>query len=340
MKAVVHRAGRGLVCEDIAAPRPQADQVLVRVINCGFCGSDHSLVQSGMLADGYVLGHEISGVVAEVGADVSGQLLGQRVMIRPTYCGQCPECLADKQMFCQQNRRSTGIGDLPGGFAEQLVCYPQMLIPIPAGVDSQNAALAEVFATGLHGVKVAGRAGGSALVLGGGPIGLGLIKLLKLQGFGPVGLGEPQAAKRELALSWGADFVLDPLSQPLGEAVLAHTGGRGFDVVYECAGAPDNVQAAMDACARFGVVCVLGVMARMAQILPLTLNFKEIILTGAYGNDHAENRQILDWMAQGRLDGRGMISDLIGLEQLPALYEERIHPGRAIKAMLRVGPEF
>ncbi len=339
MKAVVYRTDKGLCCEEVPTPKPDADQVLVKVANCGFCGSDHSLVQSGMLADGYILGHEISGTVAEVGGDVDPSLIGRRVMIRPTYCGQCDDCLAGRPQFCQNNRRSLGIGDLPGGFAEYLVCYPQMLIPVPDGVDSRNAALAEMFATSLHGMKVVGKSGGSVLVMGGGPIGLGLVKLLKAQGFGPVVLSEPQAAKRELAEKWGADFTIDPLSEDLGKAVFEQTGGQGFNVVYECSGVPDNVQSAMDACRRFGTVCLLSIIGKMASILPLTLNFKEINLTGAYGNDHAENKQVLQMMANG-LDGREMISDVVSLEDLPKMYEERIHTGKATKVMLAIGEEF
>lgn len=339
MKAVVYRTDKGLVCEEVPAPKPDAGQVLIKVSNCGFCGSDHSLVQSGMLSDGYILGHEISGTVADTGADVDSGLVGQRVMIRPTYCGQCEDCLADRQQFCQNNRRTTGIGDLPGGFAEYLVCYPQMLIPVPDGVDSQNAALAEMFATSIHGMKVVGKSGGSVLVMGGGPIGLGLVRLLKAQGFGPVVLSEPQEPKRALAEKWGADLTLDPLSQELGKVVFEQTAGQGFDSVYECSGVSDNVQAAMDACKRFGTVCLLSVIGKMASILPLTLNFKEINLTGAYGNDHAENKQVLQMMADG-MDGREMISDVVTLDELPGVYAQRIHTGKATKVMLAIGEEF
>lgn len=339
MKAVVYRSSQGLCCEDVPTPNPEVDQVLVKVANCGFCGSDHSMIQSGVLADGYILGHEISGTVAETGADVDPGLKGQRVMIRPTFCGQCEDCLSDRQQFCQNGRRTAGIGDLPGGFAEYLVCYPRMLIPIPDGVDSRNAALAEMFATSIHGMKVVGKDSGSVLIMGGGPIGLALVKLLKRQGFGPVILSEPQAPKRQLAEKWGADLTLDPLTEDLGKVVFEQTGGQGFSVVYECSGVPDNVQAAMDACKRFGTVCILSVIGKMASILPLTLNFKEIWLTGAYGNDHAENKQVLQMMAEG-LDGNEMITDMVSLDDLPKLYAERIHTGKATKVMLTIGEDF
>ena len=95
-----------------------------------------------------------------------------------------------------------------------------------------------------------------------------------------------------------------------------------------------QLQVCMDAAVRGGIVCVVSVMFANAQITPATLNFKEVWLTGAYSNTHDENRQCLQWMAEGKLDGRPMISDLISLDQLPDVYEKRIHPGKTIKVMV------
>ena len=87
MKAVVFRKDRGLVYEEVPDYPVAADEVLVRVANTGFCGSDHSLVAGGLVADGYILGHEISAVVVEKGSTAKGLPVGTRVCIRPTYCG-------------------------------------------------------------------------------------------------------------------------------------------------------------------------------------------------------------------------------------------------------------
>lgn len=93
--------------------------------------------------------------------------------------------------LCTGGRRTIGIGDLPGGFAEYLVCFPEMLIPVPDGVDSRNAALAEAFAASLHAIRVSQAKSGSALVIGGGPIGLAMVRLLRILGYGPVAISEP-----------------------------------------------------------------------------------------------------------------------------------------------------
>ncbi|MBU2551108.1 MAG: alcohol dehydrogenase catalytic domain-containing protein [Proteobacteria bacterium] len=340
MQAVVFRKERGLVFEDVIRPDLEPDQVLVRVADTGFCGSDHTLVQSGNLPDGYILGHETSGTIVETGRDAREAVPGTRVIIRPTWCGTCLDCRSGRPYFCQNNRRSIGIGDLPGAFAEYIRVYPSMLIEVPEGVDSRNAALAEAFAASLHAVAVTGKKGGAVLVIGGGTIGLALVRLLKILDFGPVALSEPVLEKRELALGFGADAVIDPLTENLGLRVFETTNGTGFETVFECSGVPACVQAALDAAARGGTVCVVSVISRPVEIPPILLNFKEVWLTGSYSNTHEENRRVLGWMAEGRLDGRPLITDLIGLEELPEVYRDRIDTGRAIKVMLRIGEEF
>ncbi len=340
MKAVVCSSVDQLTVRDLPVPRLEPDEVLIRIANTGFCGSDHSMIESGMVKDGTILGHEVSGTVADMGTEVRGVKTGDRIIIRPTYCGECRECRMGKPYLCQRDRRTIGLGDFQGGFAEYLKVDPRMLIPIPEGVDSQNSALAEAFAAALHGIKCSGSSGGSALVIGGGFIGLALVKLLKLMGFGPIALSEPIEAKRKLAATFGADIIIDPTNENLVLRALDETGGVSFDTVFECSGRGESVRDATNAAAKGGTVCVVSIIMHDVAITPLVLNFKEIRLTGSYSNTHEENRQCLRWMAEGKLEGRSMITDYIGLDDLPRVYRERIHTGKAIKVMLRIGEEF
>ena len=340
MKAVVFRKDRGLVYENVPDYQVAPDEVLVRVANTGFCGSDHSLVAGGLVPDGYILGHEISAVVVEKGAQAGGPPLGMRVCIRPTYCGHCANCLGGKQHLCRVHRRTTGIGDLPGGFAEYVKVYPQMMIPIPAGVNSRNAALAETFATALHAVNCTGDKTGSALVMGGGPIGLCAVRILKILGYGPIVLFEPVKAKREIALRYGADHVFDPGEKDLNQQLLTIVPG-GFDKAFECSGVKANIGRAISLAADGGQVCIVSVIFTPLEIAePYLINFKEVRLTASISNTHQENIQCLDWMAAGILDARPLISDNEPLERLPAVYRERIDTGLAVKVMLRIGEEF
>jgi 2-desacetyl-2-hydroxyethyl bacteriochlorophyllide A dehydrogenase len=340
MKAIVFRASKGIVTEEIPLPQIGDEQVLIKVANTGFCGSDHSLIKSGGLTDGIILGHEASGTVAEIGKNVQGVAPGMRVMIRPTFCGACADCKAGKPYFCQNGRRSIGIGDLPGAFAEYVTVYPSMLIPVPDGVDSRNAALAEAFASSLHAIHCTGKKGGSALVTGGGPIGLAMVNLLKLLKFGPVILSEPVKEKRDLGLALGADQVVDPNREDINQIAFRHTHGKGFATVFECSGVPELIQPCLNAAARGGRVCIVSMSFQGATIVPMTFNLKEVWLTGSYSNTHEENIQCLKWMAAGKLDGKLLITDFVSLDDLPEVYKKRIETGRAVKVMLKIGEEF
>ncbi len=340
MPAVVYRSDQGLVQEERPVPKTGADGVLIQVAHTGFCGSDHALVTSGGLADGTILGHEVSGRVAACGAAVTGVPIGQRVIVRPSACGGCRDCRSGRPYFCQSGRRTIGIGDMPGAFAAYLRVLPSMLVPVPDGVDACNAALAEAFAAALHGIHTVGRRGGTALVVGGGPIGLALVKLLRLMDFKRVVLSEPLAAKRELGKAFGAQATMDPFKDDTGRRVFERTAGHGFDVVFECSGVAGSVPQALDWVARGGDVCIVSLIFDPATIIPLTINFKEARLTGCYSNTHEENRLILRWMAEGRLDGRPLISHRTNLAQLPQVYRECIDPGQAIKVMVDIGESF
>lgn len=336
MQAVVFRGGH-LELATVPLPEIESDAVLLEVLNVGFCGSDHSLIKSGGLAEDTILGHEVCGRVVACGQDVRDVAIGSRAIVRPTACGQCRDCRAGRPYFCQSDRRSIGIGDMPGAFAEYVKVYPDMLIPVPDDVDSRNAALAEAFAAALHGINCIDAIEGPALVMGGGPIGLATVCLLHLMGVSPIVLSEPVDTKRKLARELGADFALDPFGEEMGRRVFELTAGVGFNAIFECAGVPDNIQKGLDWVARGGDICVVSMIFAPAPIVPMTLNFKEARLTGCYSNTHAENRQCLDWMAEGRLDGRPLITDVIDLAQLPTVLRERIDTGQAIKVIVETG---
>jgi threonine dehydrogenase-like Zn-dependent dehydrogenase len=338
MQAVVGRGGQ-LVLASVPIPGIEPDGVLLEVLNVGFCGSDHSLIKSGGLPEDTILGHEVCGRVVACGSGVRDVALGSRAIVRPTSCGQCRDCQAGRPYFCQTGRRSIGIGDMPGAFAEYVKVYPDMLIPVPDEVDSRNAALAEAFAAALHGINCIRVSEGPALVMGGGPIGLATVNLLHIMGISPIVLSEPVEIKRRLARELGADHVLDPFGEEMGTRVFEMTSGIGFPAVFECAGVPDNIQKALDWVARGGDICVVSMMFAPAPIVPMTLNFKEARLTGCYSNTHAENRKCLEWMAAGRLDGRPLVTDVVSLAQLPAVFRERIDTGQAIKVLVETGAE-
>lgn len=339
MDAVVFYKNTGLVFQKMDIPPLLPDMVLVHVAYTGFCGSDKGYVTGNKAADGYILGHETSGIVEAVGTDVKGVDVGMRVIIRHTFCDQCQECRSGRPHQCVVNRRGIGVRDMPGAFAEYFCVFPQMLIPIPPSVDLQNAALIEVMASALHGYNCAKVNSGSALVMGAGPIGLCLVKILRLYGFDTIVLSEPVMIKRDLGMLYGADFVVDPLSDPIGVTAYTATKNNGFDVVFECSGVKENINTGIELAKCGGTVCIVSVIGTDITLSPRNIGFKEVYITGSNSNTHAENKQCLRWIQSGLVDLRDMVTDTVTLEELPKAFIERVLTGKTIKLMVEIFPD-
>ncbi len=336
MKAVVYHRSQRLVYEEVAKPAAAPNQVLLKVIYAGFCGSDHSIVHYDYVPDGTILGHELSGVVVELGSQVHEVSLGERCIVRTTYCGKCKYCLQGKTNLCI-NRVHVGKEQLGGGFAEYMVVYPQMLIPIPEEVDFRRAAMTEMYASALHGIYVTGVTGGSALVLGGGPIGLCTVEILKQKGFSPIILSEPVPEKREIGLCMGATKAVDPFQIDILKESRQLSCGDGFDVVFECSGVPANLQIGLDCLNRGGTLSFVSVIPTEVSFSPMGIMVgTEKKIVGVGSSNHEENKEVLDLIAQGKIDGNLLITDDIPLEELPRVYEERIDKKLVIKVMVRV----
>ena len=176
--------------------------------------------------------------------------------------------------------------------------------------------------------------------MGGGPIGLCAVRILKVLGYGPIVLLEPVPAKRDIALTYGADQVLDPGEEGLLLKMAAIAPG-GFEKIFECSGVTANVGLAVSLAADGGEICLVSVMFKPFEVpAPYMINFKEIRLTASISNTHEENIQCLRWMAAGELDAHPLISDIAPLVQLPQVYHERIETGLAVKVLLQIGDEF
>ena len=147
--------------------------------------------------------------------------------------------------------------------------------------------------------------------------------------------------KRELGKLLGADHALDPLAGDLRQTTREWTGGVGFETILECSGVAENIPLTFELAATGGSVCMISILFKSITLSqPMAMNFKEFRFTASYSNTHEENSECLEWMAGGAIDARPLISDLIGLDQLPRIYRERIHPGKAVKVMLQIGEEF
>ncbi len=205
--------GRHVLVERPEPEQPARDAALVEVAAIGICGSDLLILsqpQRHPATEGIILGHEFAGRVRAVGEEVAHVRPGDRVVIDPARgCGTCPRCLRGQPEGCP-GQVHLGIS-CDGGMAAVVEVPGWALLPMTEALSWARAALNEPLGVALAGVgRLAPRAGESAVVLGGGPIGLLFCAVLHLLGVSPLVVVEPHAFRRELARSCGATHVLEP----------------------------------------------------------------------------------------------------------------------------------
>jgi threonine dehydrogenase-like Zn-dependent dehydrogenase len=267
MRAVFFEGYRTLTVRETPIPEPGPDEVRLKVVYCGICGSDLSLYKTGALAGpDVILGHEISAVVD---SDPRGDwALGARVTVFPsgTGCGACVWCKEGRFRYClNPPDRQHG-----GGYAEYLTAPRENLIALPDDVDDRSAAIIEPLGVAIRGVVLADpKPGDLAYVSGLGSIGLLSVAGLLAAGCRVLG-GDPREDRRAAALDLGAEDVFDPAQEDPGVRLVA-LDPRGPRVVLECAGVPESLQQAFDACGPMGAVGILGIPMAPVFLLRMTL---------------------------------------------------------------------
>lgn len=296
-------------------------QVKVKNMACGVCGTDvhiyHGEKGSAAVTPPVVLGHEYAGIVVEVGEAVTNVKVGDHVTMDPNmYCGICRPCRMGRKQNCE-HLYALGV-NTNGGFAEYSVCPDTQCYLLDPSLSFDVGAMTEPLACAIHGVdKVGVRSGDVVLVIGGGAIGLMMVQLAKLAGAAKVVLSEPIAVRREIGLSVGADFAIDPTSSDLNQEFQAFTGLDGADVVIECVGRPIAAKQAIAAAGLTGKVLLFSVPAPDATIeLPLfDVYKKELTIVGSMINPDTHERAVA-LLNSGRMQMEPLITHRFPLAQL------------------------
>lgn len=315
MKAAVLNAPRDLHIEQRASPNVGPDDVLLKVHTCGVCGTDTHIFHGEFLVKFPVVpGHELSGVVEEVGENVTHVRPGDHVTVDPNIvCGVCRFCRVGKINLCE-NLTAVGV-NRDGGFAGYCRAPGKQVYKLPDAISLEAGAFAEPLACCLHGLDRARfEPGMSVLILGGGSIGQQMLQLVKTGGARQVVVSEPQQNRRELAQACGADHVLDPTQGDAVEAMRDVTDG-GADLVIECVGRPETVERAASAALRGGTILLFGVADAhaTAKIHPYEVFIRELNLVGSFINPFTHSRAI-EALAAGRFDPSKIISHRFPVE--------------------------
>lgn len=323
MKAGVFFKENDLRVTEIEKPTPGADEVLIKVMACGVCGTDVHIFcgDEGCFPtpSGTVLGHEFAGIVEAVGENVKEIKAGDRVCVDPNkLCNECYYCKSGIGHFCKE---MTGIGTgVNGGFAQYCAVPQSQVYKIADTTSFEAAAMTEPVACCVHGIDMCNiSCGDTVAVIGGGMIGMIMLQLAKISGAGKLIMIEPVAKKREIAEKLGADLCIDPLHENVKE-VLAENAVERISCVIECVGKTATMEQAIEIAGRNSVVMLFGLTAPndTISIKPFEIFKKEIVLKASFINPYTQKRA-LELIDNRKIDVTSIVYACESLEKLPEI---------------------
>jgi L-iditol 2-dehydrogenase len=327
MLAAVYHGPNDLRVEQVDLPKIGAGEMLVKVVSASICGTDLRIFHGNhrMYPEGTVRipGHEVVGTIVEMGANVEGYQVGQRVFCAPnTGCGHCLQCISGNNNLCSQYDAIGVTSD--GGFAEYVRIPANSvrqgnIIPINFTVDPAVAALMEPFACVLRGQNALHiQPGEVVLIIGAGPIGVMHVKLAKARGAGKVIVSEPIKDRSEQAKRMGADKVINPATEDLIKALLEESQGRGANVIIVAAPVHVAQEAALDLAAISGRINYFGGLPKDRPTINFDSNlvhYKELVITGTTACSTADCWQAAQIVNSGLVDLSDVVSQRFPLSE-------------------------
>ena len=320
MKALVLTEYNHFDLQDIPKPTIHPNEVLVRVQAVGICGSDvHGMDgSSGRRIPPIVMGHEASGIIAEVGSDVKAWSVGDRVTFDSTVYALDDWYSRRGQYNLSDGREVVGVSTpdfkRQGAFAEFVAIPHHILYAIPDNVSFTQAALVEPVAVALHALSLTPiEVDDSAVVVGAGMIGLFVIQALKLAGCGTIIAIDLDDNRLRLAQTLGATHTINAKSESVAKQVQNLTHERGADVAFEVVGAGPTVKTAIDCVRKGATVTLVGNLAPSVDIPLQAVVTRQLRLQGSCAIN-GEYEAALSLISSGRINVEAILSAEVSLE--------------------------
>lgn len=324
-------------------PSPKALEVLVRVEYVGVCGSDLHYYENGGIGPNivkppFVLGHEAGGTVVEVGADVKGLRVGDRVALEPgKTCGQCEFCKKGQYNLCP-DVIFFATPPIDGVFQEYVAHEADLCFKIPDTMDTMEAALIEPLAVGFHAAKQGNaQLGMTAVVTGAGCIGLVSMMALKSMGITKIIAVDVMQKRLDKALELAATDVINGKEQNTVEEVLKLTNGRGPDLVIETAGTDITTRQAIEYCKKGGTIVLVGYSASGEITLPMSLALdKELTFKTVFRYRHIYPMAI-EAVASGRVNLKGIVTDVFSIDDIQDAMDKSVkNKADIVKSVIKI----
>ena len=336
IRAAFYEGNKSFRVGPCAPSDPGPAEVQIRVSFCGICGTDLHIFHGAMdhrVRIPQVLGHEMSGTIAAVGAKVEGFKPGDRVTVRPLDpCGACPACRAGHSHICQ-SLKFIGI-DAPGALQGLWTVPAHTLHRLPDSLTLQQGALVEPIAVACHDVRLGNVAAGEyVVVLGGGPIGL-LVALVARSRGARVVVSEINPFRLAMAREFGLDAV-NPTETDLVKKVTDETGTAGADVVFEVSGSAAGAEMMTKLPRTRGRIVIVAIFAQQPKVDLFRFFWREIQLCGARVYEPQDFEAAIALAASGSIPLDRIISSVQPLEGLTDAMHQLEGGGPVMKILVQ-----
>lgn len=330
MKAALWYGKRDIRVEEVDRPVPSKGEVVVKVKNCGICGTDlHDYTDGPQVIPvdepnpltgdkaPIIIGHEFSGEIVELGPEVTGWKVGDRVAIMPLlHCGKCHYCQQGLKHLCELFA-CTGLQWRWGGFAEYALAKDYQLNKIPDSVTYKQAACIEPASLAMYGVRRSGlKAGDTVLITGGGPIAVLMLMGVLAAGASKVYMSEILETRLNRLERLGATKVFNPLTCNVVDEVLQLTDGLGVDVAFECTGAEAAMNDCFQALKKRGMYVQTGLNVEKVKLNPFDWAFKDLNMVALWAYNTYDFPSTLRLMEAGKLPVENIVTKTIRLEDI------------------------
>ena len=313
MQALVKsRAEQGLWLTEVPEPSLGPDDVLIRVLRTGICGTDVHIWEWDEWAQGAVpvptvLGHEFVGEIADVGSNVKGFESGEIVSGEGhVVCGHCRNCLAGRRHLCSH---TAGVGvNRDGAFAKYVAIPKSNVWRHHQGIDLDVAAIFDPFGNALHTARAFPVFGEDVLITGAGPIGQMAIPVARKAGARYIVATDLKRTRLDLALQMGADVAVDPREEPLDQVQKRLGMREGFDVGLEMSGSPAALRSMVANMNHGGKIAVLGIPSDSPGVDWRSIVFKSLTIRGIYGREMYETWYKMSVLVDQGVDIRPVIT--------------------------------
>jgi len=312
--------------EDYPKPTVGKDEVIVKVHYCGICGSDITNFKLKLYQVPLIMGHEFSGEVVEIGENVLGVKLGEKV------------CGINVALDLSQKKLS-GMGIFEdGGFAEYAKVPGEYLFHIPKNISTREAVMIESFANAVRGTRLSNiEDNQNIFVIGGGNIGLCFLKYLMLEkNPNYIGVIEPHLFLREKALQFGATDALPPSITKIKKFIKTY-GRPSF--IFDCAGNEKSILMAINLIKKGGTILLEGLYKGTVNFPMSLINSKEICIKGCISHDREDILNSVDFIAKKKVNVNEYISKIISLKDMQDTFKMILTPGerKFIKIIVKIG---